>query len=310
MENEDQPEPNQIDQDSPPNLGDEANQPEPGEELEQLESKSEPKSFSERLGNLMTPFYMKAILAGVILALLTWAWQYTSSPITITKRHYIFSLDPDWYPLQLKSKARNMTAFSEMLLKEIAQRGDLKIDIVQLPTNRLFSEFEKKRVDGVISVLLPPLLLFEEPYLVSQPLYNLGLVLVVGAKKTVESLSEFNGKVVGLVGSARTALNVDLFPQVVFTGYTEATQAIVDLSNKKIDGAIMDPLVAKSYTQGFYAGKFQILKTRLSSEGISLIVHKSEDSKNFIELFNILLAELREDGTYARLLSTWQLSEE
>ena len=267
MENEDQTDPSQIDQDSPPNLGEELTESDTekkGEELEQLEPVLPSKrGYVDRLRELLAPLYMKVILVGVILSLLAWAWHSASSPSTVVKRHYVFALDPSWYPLQIKTKERNMTAFSQMLLKEIALKADLKIDVVQFPANRLFHEFERNHVDGVISALLPPLVPNEEPYLVSDPLYNLGLVLVVGAKKNIESPNELNGRIVGLVDDARTALNVALFPEVVFTGYSEASQAFVDLNNKKIDGAIMDPSVAKSYIQGFYAGKFQMLK-RLS----------------------------------------------
>jgi polar amino acid transport system substrate-binding protein len=320
MEDEDQKDPSQvdpaqIDQDTPPNLGEEPEEPEQlveGEQLEQFDSEPRPKTVVERFRELMAPLYAKIIFSILTIFLLGWLVLSTcSSPHKqLVKMHYVIALDPSWYPLELKSKERNMTAFAEMVMKEIGRMSDVKIDVVQLPTNRLFSEFEKRRFDGVLSALLPPLFANESPYILSTPIYRLGLVLMVGAKKPAESLSEMKDKVVGLVGNARTELNIDLYPGVNFSGYNEASQAIVDLSNKRIDGVIMDSLVAKSYAQGFYAGKFYILKTPLTSEGISLILHNSEDSKKFLSLFDSKLKELRENGEFSRLLNVWQLSEE
>ncbi|MBA3602091.1 MAG: transporter substrate-binding domain-containing protein [Parachlamydiaceae bacterium] len=320
MENEDQKDPSQIDparidQDSPPNLGEESNEPdklEEGDALELLDPEPRRKTIGERFRNLIAPIYIKIILSLISIFLLGWfALSLCSSPNQkLAKMNYVIAIDPTWYPLDLKSKERNMTAFSEILLKEIGRMGDIKIHIRQLSRNRLFPEFEKKNVDGVLSVLLPPLFAHERPYIVSAPFYRLGLVLVVGAKNTVESLAEMKDKVVGLVGNARTELNINLYPDVYFFGYREASQAIVDLSNKKIDGVIMDSLAAKSYSQGFYAGKISIVKTPLSSEGISLILHNTEDSKKFLSLFDSKLEELRSNGEFARLLSVWQLSEE
>ncbi len=320
MENEDQKDPSQvdparIDQDTPPNLGEElkeSEQLEAGDELEQFDPEPRGRTIGDRFSDLIAPLYMKIILSLISIFLLGWfAFSLCSSPHQkLAKVHYVIGIDPTWYPLDLKSKERNMTAFAEILLKEIGRMEDIKISIRQLSTNRLFPEFEKKHVDGVISVLLPPLFANESPYIVSAPFYRLGLVLVVGAKKPVESLNEMKDRVVGLVGNARTELNINLYPDVNFSGYSEASQAIVDLSNKRIDGVIMDSLDAKSYSQGFYAGKISIVKTPLSIEGISLILHNTEDSKKFLSLFDSKLEELRSNGEFARMLNVWQLSEE
>ena len=319
MENEDKKDPSQvdpahIDQDTSPNLG-ESNkhlQPEKGHELEQLDPEPSVLTIGDRFRELIAPLYMKILLSVASIFMLGWiGLTLCSSPdIKLAKVHYVIGIDPTWYPLDLKSRERNMTAFAEILLKEIGRMADIKIDIRQLSTNRLFPEFEKDHVDGVLSALLPPLFATKSPYIVSTPFYRLGLVLVVSAKNPVESLSEMKDKVVGLVGNARTELNINLYPDVNFSGYSKASQAIVDLSNRRIDGVIMDSLAAKSYSQGFYAGKILIVKTPLSSEGISLILHNTEGSQNFLSLFNAKLEELRNSSEFSRLLNVWQLSEE
>lgn len=321
MENEDLPpsqfDPGSSDQDSPPNLGEESSEPKSEDEqreLEQFEPSDkveQPKSFLDKLRAFVAPLYMKVILSTLAVLLLSWlGLSKCSSPVQTIKRHYIIGLDPSWYPLELRSKEKNMTAFVEMLLQEFARSENLKIDFQQLPTSRLFVEFERNHLEGVVSVLLPPLTANVEPYILSDPIFRLGLVLIVNVKRPIEDLKEMKGRTVGMVGNARTTLNIDLYPDVNFSGYNEATQAIVDLNNKKIDGVIMDSLLAKSFTQGFYAGRFYVSKTPLSREGITLIMHETENGKNFINLFNQKLTELRADGSYSRLLNVWQLPEE
>ncbi len=307
--------PAQVDQDTPPNLGKESEetlQSQEGNELEQFDPEPPPVTIADRFRELIAPLYRKIILSAASIFMLGWiGLTLCSSPnIKLAKVHYVIGIDPTWYPLDLKSKERNMTAFAEMLLKEIGRMAEIKIDVRQFPTNRLFPEFEKDHVDGVLSALLPPLFASKTPYIVSTPFYRLGLVLVVSAKTLVESLSEMKDKVIGLVGNARTELNINLYPDVNFSGYSEASHAIVDLSNRRIDGVIMDSLAAKSYSQGFYAGKITIVKTPLSSGGISLILQNTEDSQKFLSLFDAKLEELRSNGEFSRLLNVWQLSEE
>jgi polar amino acid transport system substrate-binding protein len=273
--------------------------------------------FSRQLQAFTRPTYVRVILATVSLLLLLWAGMtMCSSPARLANNRYQVGLDPTWYPLQLRTREKNMTAFCETLLKELSGKLGVHIDIVYTATSKLFTDFDRGKLDGVLSSMLPAAL-EEENFITSQPLYRLGPVLVVNAKTPFKSLSEMNGKIVGLVGDARVDVNIDIYPELIFSGYNNISQAFADLSNRRIDGVIVDSLlaksyahVAKSYAHGLYADKFIISDFLLTNEGILLILHKTKDSERFIEKFDQELKHLREDGAYANFIKAWHVNEE
>lgn len=272
----------------------------------------EPKAnLVQKLKTLLAPLYVKILLSTAALILLTWAGLSTcSTPASKLKQQYIIGLDPSWYPLHLQGREINMTAFCETLLKEITRDIQVKIDIIRVNSDLLFSEFYKGSFDGVVSMMLPSAESTNLQYIASDPLYRLGPVLVVNAKHPYQSLEQMDGKIVALVGVARVDIAIDHYPDVIFSGYATAPQAFADLENQQVDAVIVDSLAGKSYVQGLYAGKLLIADTPLTSEGILLILHKTKDTELFIELFNQELKNLRENGSYRKLLQAWRVDAE
>jgi polar amino acid transport system substrate-binding protein len=278
------------------------------------ETPAEPSdNFKDRLSALIRPLYMKVILSTLALILLVWgALSMCSSPPAIIKPRYTIGLDPSWGPLQLGNREYNMTAFSETILYDIAAKMDLHIAIHHSNMDVLFHEFQRGTYQGIVSMMLPPSPRSgkSHPIVISDPIYRLGPVLVINARSPFKDLESMNGRVVGLVGDNRVDINISQFPNVIFSGYNSPTTAFTDLNNRKIDGLIVNSLIAKNFVHGLYAGKLEIAPAVLTREGIVLILHKTPTTENLIAQFNQELKKLRENGTYATLLKTWRVQEE
>lgn len=290
----------------------------PGRAPEPLEPEAEnsapqAEGFRDKLSAFIRPAYMKVILSTLALIFLVWAiMSMCSSPPKIGKPRYTIGLDPTWGPLQLGSRENNMTAFCETILYDIAAKMDLRIAIHHAGPEVLFYDFEKGTFEGIVSMMLPPMPRSGKasPIVISEPIYRLGPVLVVNAKSSFKNLESMNGRVVGLVGDNRVDINIRQFPNVIFSGYNSSTSAFADLNNRKIDGLIVDSLIAKNFVHGLYSGKLEIAPAVLTREGIVLILHKTATTEKLIAQFNQELDKLRQNGTYTTLLKTWQVQEE
>lgn len=293
-----------------------AETPEPSAELSELgaeETAPQPNGFKDKLSALIRPFYMKVILSTLALIFLIWGGiSMCSSPPAMIQPRYTIGLDPTWGPLQLGNRENNMTAFTETILHDIAAKMNFRIAIHHTSTDVLFHEFDRGTVEGIVSMMLPPIprLGKAPPIITSDPIYRLGPVLVVGVKSPFKTLELMKGRVVGLVGDNRVDINISQHPNVIFSGYNSPITAFADLNNRKIDGLIVDSLIAKNFVHGLYAGKLEIAPFNLTREGIVLILHKTATTEKLITQFNQELKKLREDGTYMTLLKTWQVQEE
>lgn len=271
------------------------------------------KGFKEKIEAFLRPLYMKVLLSTLSLIFFVWgAVTMCSSPPEAIKPRYVIGIDPSWGPLELGNRENNMTAFCETIIHDIAAKLDLRILIQHTTTQQLFIEFEKGKFEGIVSMQLPPPPRYGlAPALItSKPIYQLGPVLVVNEKNPFQNLGEMSGRVVGLVGDARIDINISKYPNVIFSGYQNDTKAFADLNNRKIDGLIVNSLIAKNSIHSLYANKLKITDFTLTNEGIVLILHKTKNTEKIIEQFNKELQKLRENGTYATLLKTWHIQAE
>lgn len=272
--------------------------------LPQLQKASTLKAF-------WSSIYVKIIIASLALITLIWIGLSTcSGPKMMLKKRYTIGMDPSWHPLSLQSREKNMTAFIESLLKRISKNLNVRIDVQKTSASSLFHDFENGKYDGITSAMLPPSIHTGAQFVISEPLYRFGPILVVNAKKPYASLDQMDGKIVGLVGDARYDIPIAKYSDVIFSGYSNPATAFAALDNQRVDGVIVNSLEAKNFVQGLYAGKFIIADIPLTNEGILLILHKKQDSENFIELFDQELKRLRENGSYADLLQLWHVDQE
>ena len=124
--------------------------------------------------------------------------------------------------------------------------------------------------------------------------------LVVHKDSAINSLAEFEGKTMGvLVASTWAELAKPLKPGET-KYYPTESDAFLDVTNKKVDGMITDSIAAA------WAIEKSGLPLRIVPGYLSRIQKgfaAKKDHPNLVKAINAALAEMVEDGTYAKITS-------
>lgn len=259
----------------------------------------------------MSQKFMASVAGRVLIVLgaliLFWYFFFTSAGLEKREDHvYRIARDGMWYPEFLMGKEKNMTVFSNELMIEIAKRQNFKIELLFSSASNLFKGLENEDYDGVLASLSSGVQQ-KEIFLISQPYYLLGSVLIVRADSTAQSLADLTGKTVGIRAGYPTPPKLQLYPNVLVKYYENMSKALADLNNNSLAGVIMEIVPAYAYSSAYYRDTLKVLTPQLTNNGLSLITLKKEKNAWLIEQFNAGLKAIKEDGTYEQLLYKWDL---
>jgi len=218
---------------------------------------------------------------------------------------YKVALDPAWHSLEVPGRATNLTAFTLELIEAIGKDQGVKIAIYQRSWNNLMMGLQEHDYDAICSPM-QPYLFYEKMYDFSDLFLMTGPVLVVPASNMANSLEELSGKEIGIQRTSNAALILEKYPVVIERSYDSIPQALNDVRNGIIDGAIVNLLAAQAFIGDLYQGQLRIATPPLSDEGLRLIAQHGQ-SPQLMKTFNRGLKRLQDDGTYASLAKKWGL---
>ncbi|MFN4173968.1 MAG: substrate-binding periplasmic protein [Parachlamydiaceae bacterium] len=223
-----------------------------------------------------------------------------------TVEPYVIARDATWYPISFAGKEKNMVGFSDDLLIEIARLKKLQINLTRSSRGDLFETLDYGGADAVLTSLTPTPVTSEE-YLFSSIYYPLGAVLLAEPSSQIKSLADMEGKFLGVLRGSPVLFNIAKYPPLKVVPYDRQTKMLEDIIDDKIDGALLNQLVAFNLVNGYYKGKLQIVTQPLTNEGLRVAAYHSPKNEQFIEAFNEGLEELSKSGKYQELLKKWDL---
>ena len=256
-----------------------------------------------------TKSWFVIILMLVVMFLGTLIYVHSSKAETFPHTGFRIAIDETWYPLKLYDKDHYISAFSEDLLRAIAAEQHFPLQIVRVGSENRLAGLDNGEYEGILSSLI----LHEEDtekYISSNPYYLLGPVLVVSKSSHIKSLNDLKGKTIGLINRSEPIeyLEKKSSTYFVFYSYNDRSKLIDDVSNKVIDGMVLDVIPAYQYTKdGIYRDQLKIASKPLTNEGLRLIVKNNPESKKLIEQFNEGLKAIKKNDTYSQLLLKWEL---
>lgn len=218
---------------------------------------------------------------------------------------YRIARDPSWYPLNLMGQGQAIYGFTSDLIKEIARKEQISVDLVISDWNLLFQLLDRGSYDAVVSSLTPNNINLAK-YDFSEFLLALGPVLIVPVNSPISSLEDLQKKIVGVIGSTSDDLIVQKIPNVLIKRYERPAFALEDLIVGNMDGLLLAVLEAQAFIKDLYAGQLKIVTSPLSDQALRLITLKNENSR-LIEAVNEGLQSSLQDGTYLQLLKKWNL---
>lgn len=261
----------------------------------------------DKIKKILLPKMAWAILSVVLLVVIILAVMRACSADVLWNMHvFRIARDKTWYPIQLFDKERNMLAFSDDLLTAIARQEKLSFELLSVGTENLFLGLDLGNYDGIFTSLAPDPKT-REKYLFSDPFYRIGPVLIVPYASNVASVSDMEGKIIGVRTGSSLVFNIQQYPNILIRSYDNVLLAFMDLEKNVIDGVILDGLTAYIYTSGIFDKRLKIATGPLTDVGLRLIAKHSPLSQQLIEHFNTGLKEIQANGIYTELVLKWGL---
>ena len=259
-------------------------------------------------------YYRKAIriyfryVAGVLLLLMIGFGIFRACSSTTEEDNGLYHIarDPNWNPLQLFDKEKNMSAFTNELLFEIARREKIHLELLRATSDDLLDGLKDGNYDGILSSIRPGAI-NRDLYEFSDPIYLLGPVLIVRSSSNIASLSDLQYKVLG-VRQVSSNPELQTFADISIRNYENVLSALMDLDRGLIDAVLMESLPAYQYLLGIFNGKLKIVSKPMTDLGIRLVArHDGKSETRLIHRFNEGLKAVKADGTYDALLTKWGL---
>lgn len=251
-------------------------------------------------------YVKKAGYAAVIIFILWLIVRACSNGMDYFEPEYKVGRDGTWYPASLYGKEKNMLGFTNELMLKISETEDFKIQLFDIGYTGLFAGLDHGEFDGVISSLIPSSA-NKNRYIFSEPIYLTGPVLVVLKGNQLKSLEELEGRTIAFRRGDNIDIDFTKYPRVLLNVYDSYAAAIQGLMRDRVDAILMDAIPAYNNIQGFYSGKMVVATKPLNDVGLRLITLKTPKGQALVDAFNEGIAKMQEDGSFKKILNSWQL---
>jgi polar amino acid transport system substrate-binding protein len=216
-------------------------------------------------------------------------------------------VDASWYPLEFGIRNNNVTAFSTELLTEIGRIEKIPFVKLTVNWNDLMEGLQKDKYEAILSSM-PPYIFNMQLFDFSDVYLPLGPVLVTPVDSKINSLDQLNGKEIAVISGSTSALILEKSSGVLIRYYDSIPKALNDIVIGTVDGAIIDILSAVAFCNDLYRGILKVATPPLNDDGLRLIT-KHKGAPDLIKGFNAGLAQMKKNGSYAKLLDKWGLQE-
>lgn len=254
----------------------------------------------------VTPFTKSCyhLVIGVILGLFLVHLMQSCAQDNLSDINYHIGQDTRWQGLSLKGKERNLSAFNNELLLNIARHEHFRVYLTV--TSHPLEELKQGKLQGIITTLQPNSL-YENKLLFSDPYFLIGPVLIVPVTAPKNGWNEKRKKIVGIQRQSSLIANLKQDPSIQIKFYEDILTALTDLTERRIDGAIFPVIPAYTYTQIFYKHELKIATPPLTNEGLRLVTLNNQSGKLLIQKFNEGLKTLEQEEVYHQMLERWGL---
>lgn len=245
---------------------------------------------------------------GLIFVLLLTLRSCNSS----SREEYVYNIirSQNWAPLELFGKDANMGAFVDELVGYVADNEHLRLHLTvrqQQSVIDLFKLLDLEEYDAIL-VTFSPSEYLKNKYLISNPIFEAGPVLVVRADNKVSSLKDLRGKAIAIKRGSKMLFQLG-HETSFFVPYDNMISALDDLEKNLIAGVIMEEGLAHIYENDFYKGKIRIATPPLTDLGLRLVARKGDLEEELINKFNRGLKEAQSNDAFERLILKWNVIE-
>lgn len=221
----------------------------------------------------------------------------------VVTQTYTVGIDPNWSPLSLRGKERNLTAFMQELVREAAERQGMRLRFINREGINLRRDLDRDEYDLMLTTLMPHA--FYANQLDFSPAYfKTGPVLVV--RENFTPPKGMKGKFVGVSTPVQEALTVQAYPGALIRFYHQVPVALDEVILENRDGVMVSTILAHAYVADFFAGQLKIVSEPIGIEGIRLVSKKGRHAST-LKAVSQEIERLKKEGVYKKLLRKWSL---
>jgi len=213
-------------------------------------------------------------------------------------------LDPSWPPFEYVEDGQ-IVGFDVDLAREIGRRLGVEVALVNVGFDALYDALQVGRFDAIVSALpYDPARTKDVAYSISY--FNAGQVLVVRADEgQIKGVKDLAGRRLGVEwgseGDAQARKLQKKIKGLTLRPYMAPEEALRALKGGEVDATLVDAVSALQFMGR--EGGVKIVGHPLTDELYVIAVRP--ESHALLRAINEALAEMREDGTLARLRERW-----
>ena len=249
--------------------------------------------------------FKKSILLSIIFALsLLCIFSACKKEEATDVKKITVATDATWPPMEYIDANKKIVGFDIDLLNAAAKEGGFKVEFINQAWDGIFAGLAAGKYDAVISSVT----ITEERKKTmdfSIPYVHVGQILVVKKDSDVTTLSQLEGKSVGVQISTTGALEVRKNKKITLKEYDEIGLAIEDLANDRIDAVVCDnPTAANFVLQNQkYKAILKMAGDIFTTEQYGIAVNKG--NTEILELINNGIKKIQEKRLDKALEAKW-----
>lgn len=222
------------------------------------------------------------------------------------KKAIVIGLDDNYPPIGFRNEQGELVGSDIELAQEAAKRLQREVIFKPIDWSSKEVELSSGKVDAIWNGLTPTPereknILFTEAY------QQAGQVAAVKGDSPVQTLEDLQDKVIGIQEGSMAEDVLRKNPQMAESfkevrRYADMVTVYMDLKVGRIDGAILDEVLARYYDMK-EPGAFRVLPQVLATEVDAVGVAKNNTQLQ--QELNRVLKEMQDDGTMKRIFEKW-----
>ena len=214
-------------------------------------------------------------------------------------------------PYSLVHADGSWTGIDSEIWAEIEKRTDWEVEIKQTSFDAIFGELDAGRADMAANCFATKKERLEK-YHASIPYYGDAQAIAVDAANTeIKTFDDLKGKKVGVTsGQASQTIIEEMAAEIGFeiVTYEQSNLGCQDLSLGRIDAMASAVTVFNNYMNA--SGKqLTILDEKLLANNVAYFFPKTDEGAKLRDEVNVVLQELLDDGTVAKITEKWLFSD-
>lgn len=237
-----------------------------------------------------------ALLMGLVLM--------ASLTVQASAKDLVVAHDTNFMPFEFKGPDGKFTGFDIELWEALAQKVGVAYTFQPMDFNGIIPGLQTGNVDvGIAGMTITPerakVVLFSDGY------YTSGLkILVREDEKAIEKLEDLSGKVVAVkTGTSSVQFMKDFGKAKELKQFPNNDGMFFELLSKGVDAVVFDMPVVTAFANTAGKGKARVVGPLY--EGQKYGIGFTQGSEELVKKVNEALAQMRKDGSYAKLYEKW-----